>query len=128
MKYVKQFLVIVAICFAGEGIKRVLPLPIPASIYGLLILLLLLQTGLLEISRVKEASSFLIDSMSIMFIPPAVGIMTTYQSIGKALVPILFITLISTVAVMGTAGRITQHFIERIEKNGNGTKKGDASR
>lgn len=45
MKYLKQFLIILLISFAGELLKYVLPLPIPASIYGMVILLVGLLTG-----------------------------------------------------------------------------------
>ena len=37
MKYLSQFLIILGFAFAGEALQRLVPLPIPASVYGLLL-------------------------------------------------------------------------------------------
>ena len=42
MKYFRQFFIILAISFVGEILHMVLPLPVPASIYGLVLMLLAL--------------------------------------------------------------------------------------
>ena len=47
MKYLKQFLIILSISLVGELLKYLLPLPIPASIYGMVILFVALLTGCL---------------------------------------------------------------------------------
>ena len=75
MKYIRQFLWILLFSFAGELLKYVIPLPVPASIYGLLLLLLALVTGILRLESVKETSKFLIEIMPLMFIPAAVGLL-----------------------------------------------------
>ncbi len=71
MLYIKQIMMIFAIAFLCEGIKFLIPLPIPASIYGMLILFLLLQTKIIKLDQIKKTGSFLIDVMPIMFIPAA---------------------------------------------------------
>ena len=75
MKFMKQFGIILAVTFLGEALKYVIPLPIPASIYGLVLMLLALCTGILKLDQVKEAATFLIEIMPMMFIPAAVGLM-----------------------------------------------------
>ena len=62
MKYIKQFGIILAVTFAGEVLKYMIPLPVPASIYGLLLLFLLLTFRLVKLEQVKEAGLFLIRS------------------------------------------------------------------
>ncbi|MGN1122067.1 MAG: CidA/LrgA family protein [Eubacteriales bacterium] len=74
MKYLKQFGIILAVSFVGELFNRLLPLPVPASIYGIVLLFLLLVTGVLPLGAVREAGSFLIAIMPVMFIPAAVGL------------------------------------------------------
>ena len=69
MKFVKQFLIILGISFAGEALKFLLPFPIPASIYGMVILLIGLLSGFIPLASVKEAGTFLIEIMPVMFIP-----------------------------------------------------------
>ena len=58
MKYVQQFGIILAVTFAGEILKAFLPLPIPSSIYGLLLMLGLLITKIIPLEKVKEAGNF----------------------------------------------------------------------
>ena len=54
MKYVRQLLIILLISFLGEVCKYLLPFPIPASIYGLLLLFTALMTGILKLSSIKQ--------------------------------------------------------------------------
>ena len=63
-----------AFAFAGELLHHFIPLPIPASIYGIVLLYIALELKLVKVKDIKETSSFLISIMPIMFLPPAVGI------------------------------------------------------
>ena len=73
MKYVRQFWIILLISAMGEALHVLIPLPVPASVYGLVLMLLCLVTGILKTSQVKEAAFFLIEIMPVMFIPAAAG-------------------------------------------------------
>ena len=73
MKFLKQFLIILVITFMGEGLKYLLPLPIPASIYGMVLLFLALMTRIVKLESVRDAGKFLIEIMPVMFIPAGVG-------------------------------------------------------
>ena len=59
--YLFQFARILAFCFLGEICHAVLPLPIPASIYGLLLLLAALRFGIVKLEQVKEVGLFLLS-------------------------------------------------------------------
>jgi lrgA family protein len=100
----------------GEFIKNLLPFPIPASIYGLLILLSLLCLKVIKVSQVKEVSIFLIEAMTLMFIPPSIGIMVSWDSMKSAFIPILLITFISTILIMGSTASIAQFLIRTFSK------------
>lgn len=118
MKYISQFTIIIAISLVGEIMNRVIPLPIPASIYGMSILFTLLTTGVLKLSAVKETGKFLIYIMPVMFIPPTVGLIEAWGVMQNFLPAIITISLISTVVVLAVSGRITQFIIGRKEKGG----------
>ena len=118
MKYLKQFLVILVIAFAGEVLKYIIPLPIPASIYGLIILFVGLLTGLIRLEQVREAGKFLIEIMPVMFIPAGVGLLTAWGILKPVCVPIILITVITTVVVMIVTGRVTQAVIRMDRKKG----------
>lgn len=113
MKYIRQFLWILLFSFAGELLKYVIPLPVPASIYGLLLLLLALVTGILRLESVKETSKFLIEIMPLMFIPAAVGLLESWEALSGILIQVLTATVVSTVLVMGVSGKVTQALIRK---------------
>lgn len=113
MKYVRQLAVILAVSFAGEILNRVIPLPIPASIYGIVIMFALLETGLLPLSAVAETGDLLIEVMPLMFIPAAVGILDSWELIRGSLLAYVVIVAVSTVVVMGVSGTVTQLIIRR---------------
>ena len=115
MKFMKQFGIILAVTFLGEALKYVIPLPIPASIYGLVLMLLALCTGILKLDQVKEAATFLIEIMPLMFIPAGVGLITSWSQLQSFLVPLLVITVVSTFVVMIVTGKVTDFLISRKE-------------
>ncbi len=108
MKYIRQFGIILLISFVGELLHQWLPLPIPASIYGIILLFLCLEWKVISLASVKEASSFLIEIMPIMFIPAAAGLMDSWMVIKTSWVSYGAITVISTVVVMAVSGRVVQ--------------------
>lgn len=118
MKYLKQFLIILAISFIGEILKYIVPLPIPASIYGMVIMFICLQTKILKLDDVKSVGKFLIEIMPVMFIPAGVGLLTAWGVLKPVCVPIILITVITTVVVMVVTGRITQTVIRMDRKKG----------
>ena len=118
MKYFRQFFLILAISFAGEILHMVLPLPVPASIYGLVLMLLALVTGIVKIEQVKDTAVFLIEIMPVMFIPAAVGLLDSWGVLQPMFLPVIIITLLSTVVVMAATG-ISSQLIIRLGKNRN---------
>lgn len=107
MKYIRQFGIILAVTCVGEILKYFIPLPIPASIYGLVIMLVLLMTRRVRLESVKEAGEFLIEIMPMMFIPAAVGLLVSWKQLQPILLPVLVITVVSTFAVMIVTGKVT---------------------
>lgn len=123
MKYIRQFAIIITISFLGEVIKSLIPLPIPASIYGLVLMLAALCTGMIRLEAVKEAAKFLVEIMPLMFIPAAVGLTQSWDTIQPVLVPLVVITAVSTVAVMAVSGLVTQSVIRRDRAFAQGAQK-----
>ncbi|MBE6708240.1 MAG: CidA/LrgA family protein [Ruminococcaceae bacterium] len=112
MRYIKQFVLILAVSFAGEVLNRIIPLPIPAGVYGIIILFLLLATKLVPLEAVEEAGRFLIEIMPLMFIPAAVGIITSWGNIKSSLFAYTTITVVSTIIVMAVSGIVTELVIK----------------
>ena len=117
MKYLTQFLIIMGFTLLGEALQRLIPLPIPASVYGLTLLFLALCLKIVKVEQVKETGAFLTSILPILFVSPAVGIVEDWGLIADHLVPIVLILVGSTIASFGISGRIAQAFLEKEEKN-----------
>lgn len=108
MKYLSQFLIILGFTLAGEALQRLLPLPIPASVWGIALLFLALTFGLVKLERVKDAAGFLTSILPVLFVAPAVGIVDNWALIRPQLIPILLILLATTTLTFGISGAVTQ--------------------
>lgn len=113
MKFLIQFMIIIAFSFWGELLHYILPLPIPASIYGIVLLFVALELKWVKVKDIRETSSFLIAVMPVMFIPAAVGLIDSWKSIGNSWLEYIIVTVLSTFVVMGVSGWITQFVIQR---------------
>ena len=111
MKYIKQFGIILFISFIGEILNHLIPFPVPASIYGIIIMLAALKTGIIKVCDVQEVSGFLIELMPVMFIPAAVGLIESWDIIKPVWYMYAIVTVVSTVLVMAIAGLATQAVI-----------------
>ena len=113
MKFLRQFMIILLLSFLGEVLKMLIPLPIPASVYGLVLMLVCLMTGVLKTSQVKDAAFFLIEIMPVMFIPAAAGLIDSWGVLRPLIVPIMIITVVITVFVMAVTGRVAQMIAQK---------------
>lgn len=116
MKYVKQFTIIALMTFLGECLNRLLPLPVPASIYGMVLLFLSLQTGIIKLGQIEEAADLLLGVMPIFFISPTVSLMSSIGVIKDSLVGVFVICLVSTFVVMAVTGLVSQTIIRKDKK------------
>lgn len=119
MERIKELIWIFAFSLAGELAHHLLPLPVPASIYGLLGLLAALKLGWLKPGKIERTADFLIEIMPLMFVPAGVGLLASWDTLRPVLIPVLCITLVSTVAVFGVTGLVAQALLNRKE-DGNG--------
>ncbi len=107
MKYLKQLGIILFITFISEGIRFFVPLPVPAGIYGMAILFLLLLTKVVKLPDVEETADYLIAIMGVMFIPAGVGIMNYFDSLAEIIWAVLLAGTLGTWVVMYASGKAT---------------------
>ncbi len=122
MKYLNQLGIILSISFSAEIIRYFIPLSIPSSIYGIIIMFILLKMKILSVDSIRENGNFLLNVMPIMFVPSAVGLIDSWDILQPVFIPVVTITLVSTVVVMIVAGKITQIVIRCKIKNRNHRK------
>ena len=116
MKYLKQLLIILIFTFAGEILHYVVPLQIPASIYGLVLLFAALVLGFIKLPQVEETAKLLIEVMPLMFIPAGVALLKRWRDLKPILIPVAVIMVVSTVLVMGVSGKVTQGIMNHAGK------------
>lgn len=91
----------------------ILPLPVPASVYGLVLLLAALKLGWVKLEQIKETGTFLTGIFPLLFVPAAAGVMELWAELGALLLPILIAVIPVTILVMVSAGRTTQAIASR---------------
>ena len=116
MKYLSQFLRITAFTLAGELLQRLIPLPVPASVYGLVLLFAALCAGIVKLEQVKDAGGFLVSILPILFVSPAVGILENWGLIKDVMISMIVVALTSTIITFAVAGRVTQSLRNKEEK------------
>lgn len=113
MKYLSQFCIILGFSFAGEALQRLVPLPIPAAVYGLALLFAALCCGLVKMDQVAQAGDFFVSLMPLLFVAPAVGILEQWELIRPQLLPICLLIFASTALTFGISGQVTQWLLRR---------------
>jgi holin-like protein len=101
------------VCFAGELVRFIVPLPVPGSIWGLVLMFVLLVTGMIKLEKVETVADFLVDCMPIMFVPGGVGLMRSWSTLKSMLPAAICSIVLVTPFVMLVTGKVTQKLIDR---------------
>ena len=117
MKYIKQLTIILMVSLIAELMEYLIPLPVSASVYGLVLMLLGLVLHIIPLHKVEGAADFLVENMSLMFVPPVVGIMACMEELKQMALPLVIACFVTTVIIMGVAGRVTQFIVGKRRKN-----------
>lgn len=113
MKYIKQLLLILLFSVTGEALQALIPLPVPAAIYGLVLMLIALCTGVMKADAIADTARFMISIMPLLFVAPAVKILKNWNVIAPDLVPICLIMVLSTFIVFIVSGVVTQLLLKK---------------
>lgn len=108
MSVMTQICVLFAICLAGEAVSAVLPIPMPASVLSMVILLILLGLRLLKPKQLQAESDFLLNNMALFFVPANVGILRYKDAVLSNFWPIFLISLLTTPLVFFVTGHVVQ--------------------
>ena len=119
MKYLWQLMLILILSVLGEVLHFLIPLPIPASIYGLVLLFLALWSGILKLEQIKDVANYLLEIMPIIFVPALVGVIVIGEQILAFIIPILLAITVVTALVMAVTGKTAQAWLSH-QKNKEG--------
>lgn len=113
MKYLRQACLIFLFTFLGELLHFLIPLPIPASIYGMVLLFAALGLKIIRVNAVKDAGSFLTSILPVLFVAPAVNLMDCWYLLSDSVVSITLIILFTTVLTFVVSGWVTGWLVRR---------------
>ena len=116
MRYLQQAVIIAGVTFAAEIIKYFVPLPVPASIYGLILLFILLKSGVLKLGQIEDVGGLLLELMPLLLVPASVSFLTVLDTIQGMLLPVLIMGFVGTTVVMIVTGLVSQRIIQRDRK------------
>lgn len=119
VKIIIQIAIIFSICWVSQIVEALIPIAFPASVIGMVLLLILLLTRVLRVDHIREKSDFLLSNMAFFFIPAGVSIINYFDILASSLLPFLVVCVVSTVltfAVTAYAVRLTRALIDRRKK------------
>lgn len=117
--YLKQSAVIFGFTLLGEALHRLIPLPIPAAVYGLILLFAALCLKLVKVEQLDKVSGFLLTILPILFVSPAVNLLESWSILAPQVLSISLLVVSSTILVFAIAGVVSQLFCRKEDSNGN---------
>lgn len=111
MKYLFQIGIIAAISAVAELLYIVIPLPVPASVYGLVLLFVLLMTKVIKLAQIEETADYFLLIMPVLFLEPSVKLMTSLAIMKGQAVRLFVLCMISTCVTIMVTGMVAQAVI-----------------
>lgn len=108
MKYLRQLAIILVICFIGEALNKLLNIPIPGNVIGMIILLISLLTGFIKVEAIEDVTEFLLKHLAFFFVPAGVGVISSMDIIAANFLPMLAVILLSAIVVIVVTGITVQ--------------------
>ncbi len=119
MKILMQTALIFGVFWVCQGIEVLLPIPMPASVISLILMLVLLCCKVIREEHMQETADFLMGNLAFFFVPAAVGIIEYVDVICQNTAAFFTICVVSTVLTFGaTVGvvQLTRRFLDGREK------------
>jgi holin-like protein len=110
---VLQVLFIHVFLFLGAALKEIIPLPIPASMFGLILLFLALYLKIVKLEWVEKGAKWLMAELLLFFVPSAVGIVNYDDILSLQGAEIVLLIGVSTVIVLGMTALVAERITGR---------------
>ena len=108
MKILIQIGVIFGLYWISQCIEAVLPIPFPASVISMLLLLALLLLRLIKVEQIREKTDFVLSNLSFFFVPVIASVINYVDVIAENAVALLVISPVTTVLTFGVTAWVVQ--------------------
>lgn len=125
MKLLRELLIILVFYFVGEILTKLLNLPVPGNIMGMILLLILLCTNVVKLEMVDTVANFLLEHLAFFFIPAGVGLLTSLVVINDSFIRLLIVCFISTIITIAVTALVVDFMTK--EKNKGAKKQKEVS-
>ncbi len=111
MKYLKQLAIILVVSVVAEVMSYFIPLSVPASVYGLVLMVILLLLKIVKLDQVEDTADFMLSIMPFFFVAPTVSLMTSFDAIKGNVIVLVLMCLVSSIVVIIVTGLMAQAII-----------------
>ena len=93
LKFLRQIGLIFLFSLLGEVCRFVIPLPIPASVYGMIFLCSALMLKLIRLPDIQDAGSFMTSILPVLFVAPTVNLISCWDAIKDSVAAIVIVVI-----------------------------------
>jgi len=115
----RGIIIILLYLVMGEGISMLINHFIPGNVIGMVLLFASLQAKIVKPESVETIAEFLTKNMTIMFLPPSIGLIASYKILGNNIVTIVLAIVVSTMLVLAVVGKA----MDKMDKSDEGNNK-----
>ncbi|HIH0081456.1 TPA: antiholin-like murein hydrolase modulator LrgA [Staphylococcus aureus] len=116
-----QVIVIALVLFVSKIIESFMPIPMPASVIGLVLLFVLLCTGAVNLGEVEKVGTTLTNNIGLLFVPAGISVVNSLGVISQAPFLIIGLIIVSTILLLICTGYVTQ-IIMKVTSRSKGDK------
>ncbi|HDB3885022.1 TPA: antiholin-like murein hydrolase modulator LrgA [Staphylococcus aureus] len=116
-----QVIVIALVLFVSKIIESFMPIPMPASVIGLVLLFVLLCTGAVKLGEVEKVETTLTNNIGLLFVPAGISVVNSLGVISQAPFLIIGLIIVSTILLLICTGYVTQ-IIMKVTSRSKGDK------
>lgn len=111
--FFQQALTLAVILFISKIIEVVMPIPMPASVIGLVLLFIALCTGIVKLEQVESVGTALTNNISFLFVPAGISVINSLPILSKSPILIILLIIISTIFLLVCTGYASQLLVTK---------------
>lgn len=109
----QQALTLAVILLISKIIESFIPIPMPASVIGLVLLFIALCTGIVKLGQVESVGTALTNNISFLFVPAGISVINSLQILSQSPVLIILLIIISTILLLISTGFASQLLVTK---------------
>ncbi|MBU8695529.1 antiholin-like murein hydrolase modulator LrgA [Bacillus pumilus] len=114
--FLSQAFIFATVMFVSNLISMYLPIPMPASVIGLVLLFVLLTTKMVKLEQVEQLGTSLTGLISFLFVPSGISVIQSLGVMQEVGVQVVGVIIIATIMLLAATGLFSQLLMQLSEK------------